>query len=197
MSLITLPHGVYIIDTSGSEKGTAANPLVVNAGTGSVVVSQTTAANLNATVTGSVAVINFPATQTITGTVAGTGNFTVVQSTAANLNATVTGSVGITNFPAVQTVTGTVVVNAGAGAFNVTGAVAQGTAAALTGRWPVIITDGTNIKPVGDVAARAGYIRVTDGTNVMPVGDVVARSAFSQISDGITGPVAEIGRAHV
>lgn len=47
--------------------------------------------------------------------------------------------------------------------------VKQGTAAALSGYWPV---------------------RVTDGTNAMPTGDVVARSVFQQISDATTGPVA-------
>lgn len=52
---------------------------------------------------------------------------------------------------------------------NEVGKVAQGTAAALSGRWPV---------------------QVTDGTNVMPTGDVAARSVFNQISDGTTGPVA-------
>jgi hypothetical protein len=45
----------------------------------------------------------------------------------------------------------------------------QGTAAALSGNWPV---------------------RVTDGTNAMPTGDAVSRAIFYQISDGTTGPVA-------
>jgi len=44
----------------------------------------------------------------------------------------------------------------------------QGTAAALSGGWPV---------------------KVTDGTNVMPTGDAIERSVFQQISDGTTGPV--------
>jgi hypothetical protein len=65
----------------------------------------------------------------------------------------------------------------------------QGTAAALSSGWPVKVTDGTNVQPTGDVAARAIFIRRTDGTNNTPAGDVVARAVFEQISDGTTGPV--------
>ena len=46
---------------------------------------------------------------------------------------------------------------------------AQGTAAALAGRWPVIVTDGTNTMPTGDAVGRAIYMRNTDGTNVAAV----------------------------
>lgn len=45
----------------------------------------------------------------------------------------------------------------------------QGTAVALSGAWPV---------------------KITDGTNTMPTGDIAARAVFEQISDGYTGPVA-------
>lgn len=41
----------------------------------------------------------------------------------------------------------------------------QGTAAVLSGKWPVQITDGTNTMPTMDVAARAGFHKITDGTN--------------------------------
>jgi hypothetical protein len=67
--------------------------------------------------------------------------------------------------------------------------VKQGTAAALAGGWPVKVTDGTNVQPTGDAAARALFVKQTDGTNVMPTGDAIARSVFQQISDGTTGPV--------
>lgn len=46
---------------------------------------------------------------------------------------------------------------------------AQGTAAALSGKWPVQITDGTNTMPTMDVAARAGFQKITDGTNTAAV----------------------------
>lgn len=46
---------------------------------------------------------------------------------------------------------------------------AQGTAAALAGRWPVIITDGTNTTPAADVAARSSFHRITDGTSTAAV----------------------------
>jgi hypothetical protein len=41
----------------------------------------------------------------------------------------------------------------------------QGTAAALSGKWPVQVTDGTNTMPTGDVAGRAIFHQITDGTN--------------------------------
>jgi hypothetical protein len=46
---------------------------------------------------------------------------------------------------------------------------AQGTAAALSGHWPVQITDGTNTMPTADVAARAQFHKITDGTNTAAV----------------------------
>ena len=72
---------------------------------------------------------------------------------------------------------------------NTLGKVDQGVAAAVAGGWPVKVTDGTNLLPTMDVAARAAFFKQTDGTNVAPTGDVVARSIFQQISDGTTGPV--------
>jgi hypothetical protein len=46
---------------------------------------------------------------------------------------------------------------------------AQGTAAGLSGYWPVCITDGTNTMPTADTAARSSFHRVTDGTNTAAV----------------------------
>lgn len=45
----------------------------------------------------------------------------------------------------------------------------QGTAASLSGKWPVQITDGTNVHPTADVASRAAFSKITDGTNVAVV----------------------------
>lgn len=84
----------------------------------------------------------------------------------------------------------TAIVEAIAAGTNEIGKVAQGTAAALTGYWPVRHTDGTNTLPTMDAAARAGFFKKTDGTNTEPSGDAVARSIFQQIADGTTGPVA-------
>lgn len=74
---------------------------------GNVTVVQPTAANLNATVSGTVTANagtgNFTVTQAtaanLNATVVGSGNFTVTQATAANLNATVTGTVGVSSLP--------------------------------------------------------------------------------------------------
>lgn len=41
----------------------------------------------------------------------------------------------------------------------------QSTAASLSSAWPVKVTDGTNIQPTGDVAARKIFVQPTDGTN--------------------------------
>jgi hypothetical protein len=45
----------------------------------------------------------------------------------------------------------------------------QGTAAALSGYWPVRVTDGTNTMPTGDVVGRALFEKITDGTNTAAV----------------------------
>ena len=76
-----------------------------------------------------------------------------------------------------QPVSGTVTANAGTGNFtvvqatasNLNATVAQGLAAALSGYWPVRVTDGANTMPTGDVAARSGFIRITDGTDTAAV----------------------------
>lgn len=57
---------------------------------------------------------------------------------------------------------------------------AQGTAAILSGAWPVKVTDGTNTMPTMDVVGRAGFQKITDGTNVMAV---KAASTAAQASD--------------
>lgn len=61
---------------------------------------------------------------------------------------------------------------------------AQGTAAALSGAWPVKLTDGTNTMPTMDVAARKGFMAITDGTNTLPTMDAVGRAGFQKITDG-------------
>lgn len=45
----------------------------------------------------------------------------------------------------------------------------QNTAAALSGAWPVKVTDGTNTLPTLDTASRAGFLKITDGTNTAAV----------------------------
>ena len=85
------------LDSSGNLKTTASVTIP-----GTVTVVQPTAANLNATVTGSVSVSNFPATQPVSGTVA----ISSLPSIPAGSNAI--GSVSVSNFPATQPVSGTV-----------------------------------------------------------------------------------------
>jgi len=52
------------------------------------------------------------------------------------------------------------------GAITVSGTVTanQGTAAALSGKWPVIVTDGTNTMPTGDASARTIHVTIDNAT---------------------------------
>jgi len=45
----------------------------------------------------------------------------------------------------------------------------QGTAASLSSKWPVQVTDGTNTMPTGDAVGRAIFEKITDGTNTATV----------------------------
>lgn len=53
---------------------------------------------------------------------------------------------------------------------------------------PMMPTDGTNVQPVGDAAARASFVKVTDGTNTQVTFDVAARAGFVRLTDG-TNPL--------
>ena len=73
----------------------------------------------------------------------------------------------------------------------------QGSAASLSGHWPVQITDGTNVMPTMDSAARAGFVKVTDGTNTMPTMDAVARPGFQTVTDGTSVVSVKAGSATI
>ncbi len=60
----------------------------------------------------------------------------------------------------------------------------QGPAAALSGAWPIKLTDGTHTMPTMDVTARAGFFELTDGTHTAPTMDVAARAGYQEITDG-------------
>jgi hypothetical protein len=161
--------------------GTAINPTQIRALTSSDTV--TIVPSGTQTVSGSVSVSNFPATQPVsatslplpTGAATETTLATLLtsstftarintlgQKTMANSTPVVLASdqsslsVTVSNFPATQPVSGTVTSN-------------QGTAAALSGAWPVKITDGTNSMPTGDAVGRAIFHKITDGTNTATV----------------------------
>lgn len=72
------------------------------------------------------------------------------------LSLTTAGSLRVDGSGSTQPVSGTITSN-------------QGIANTLANRWPVIITDGTNTMPVGDVAARGIFNKITDGTNTVTV----------------------------
>jgi hypothetical protein len=96
-------EAVTLTDSLGNEKvgqqaSAASVPVVIASDQSAVPVSGT----VSATVSGTVAVSNFPATQPVAGTVA-VSNFPATQP--------VSGSVSVTNFPATQPVSGTVAIS--------------------------------------------------------------------------------------
>lgn len=111
----------------------------------------------------------------------GTGaTFSVTFPAAQSVNVSNTPNVGqsgapwsqnITQFGGSAVITGTGVSGAGIPRVTVSSdsAITQGGAAALSGAWPIKVTDGTNVMPTEDVAARAGFHKVTDGTNTAAV----------------------------
>lgn len=111
----------------------------------------------------------------------GTGaTFSVTFPAAQSVNVSNTPNVGqsgapwsqnITQFGGSAVATGTGVSGAGIPRVTVASdsAITQGGAAALSGAWPIKVTDGTNVMPTEDVAARAGFHKVTDGTNTAAV----------------------------
>jgi hypothetical protein len=68
-------------------------------------------------------------------------------------------------------VSGSVTISDGGGSITVDGTVVadQGSAAALSGYWPVRHTDGTNTQPTGDAIARSIFTRLNDGTNLITI----------------------------
>lgn len=86
-----------VISIQGVASGTVVPISGTISGTGNFTVVQPTAANLNATIAGTVSVSNFPATQPVSGTV------------------------GINNFPATQAISGTVAVTQSTSPWVVTG----------------------------------------------------------------------------
>jgi hypothetical protein len=66
------------------------------------------------------------------------------------------------------------------------------TAIPVTDNGGSLTVDGTVTANQGTAASLSGYwpVRITDGTNTLPTGDSVARSIFNQLSDGTTGPVS-------
>jgi hypothetical protein len=133
---------------------------------------------------------------TVFGTVASTGTINAIGIYTASLVATTGGSVllswtiGGTSGPTFTGVYSTVTAKLGINS-TVTGSAsvtaAQGTAAALSGGWPVKVTDGTNTLPTGDAAARAIFEKITDGTNTAAV---TASSALKVDGSAVTQPVS-------
>ena len=154
---------------------------------------------LSLTTAGALRVDGSAVTQPISGTVtanAGSGTFTVsgtvnqgTANTAANswpVEVTDgTNTLGVSAHPlridptgtTTQPISGTVTANAGTGTFTVSGTTTsnQGAAAALSGAWPVEITDGTN------VLATATHPVRTDptGTTTQPISGTVTANAGS------------------
>jgi hypothetical protein len=159
---VEIAVGGSLIDPRQIRALTSADVVTANAGTGNFTVVQSTAANLNATITGTV-IAN-----------AGTGNFTVVQSTAANLNATVIGTVtaniGTTNGLALDATLSKLTIAQGATLGSNTQALIGGS---VTTTAPTYTTG--NINPLS--LTTSGLLRV-DGSGVtQPVSGTVTANA--------------------
>lgn len=138
----TLSYIPASADTSGNLNTTSSGGGgggAVTVTSGNVTVNQSNAANLLATVSGSVSVLNFPATQPVSGTVAATqsgtwniGSITTLPGLSAGSNAI--GSVSVSNFPATQPVSGTVTA-VQSNAANLLATVSGTVAATQSGTW--------------------------------------------------------------
>ncbi len=169
------------MDPTGTTTQPVSGTVTANAGTGTFTVGGTVTANigtsgslaLDASVTGLQVTQGSTTTgqkgELIQGAVT-TSAPTYTTGQTNPLSLTTAGGLRIDGSGVTQPVSGTVTAN-------------QGTAAALSGAWPVKLTDGTNTAPTMDVAARAGFEKITDGTNVAIVDpcqdSALTRAAFN------------------
>lgn len=187
------PAGTPSADVLSIQGITSMTPLKVDGSgftqpvSGTVAATQSGAWNIT-NITGSISLPTGAATETTLGGVLTTAAFqarvnTLGQKTMANSTPMVIAS-DQTSIPVAATQSGT-------------WTVAQGTAAALSGAWPIKLTDGTNTMPTADVAARASFHKITDGTNTMPTLDTASRSGYIRVTDGTnTQPTGDaVGRA--
>ena len=96
-----------------------------------------------------------PVIQQVGGPVT-TGVPTYSTGTFNALSLNTSGGLRVDGSAVTQPVSGTVTAN-------------QGTPNTLANKWPVQVTDGTNVMPTADVAARAQFDKITDGTNTAAV----------------------------
>lgn len=162
----TLASGTDTVTTVPSGTQTVTGTVTANAGTGSFTVAQATAANLNATVTGTVA-----ATQSGTWNI---GSITTLPSIPAGSNAI--GSVSVSNFPATQPVSGTVTANAGTGSFTVAQATAANLNATVTGTVAATQSGTWNINAITTLPAITGTVTANQGSaNATPWNENIAQ----------------------
>ena len=161
----TATDGTVRVDPTGTTTQPVSGTVTANAGSGTFTVSGTVTANVGTT--GGLALDATLAKLTIAqSTALGSNTQALVGGsvttaaptyTTGNINPlslTTAGALRVDGSGVTQPVSGTVTSN-------------QGAAAALSGAWPVKVTDGTNTLPTLDVAARAGFMRITDGTNTI------------------------------
>ena len=163
----TATDGTVRVDPTGTTTQPISGTVTANAGSGTFTVSGTVTANVGTT--GGLALDTTLAKLTIAqSTALGSntqalvgGSVTTAAPSYTNgninpLSLTTAGALRIDGSGVTQPISGTVTSN-------------QGTAAALSGAWPVKVTDGTNTQPTGDVASRAIFHKNTDGTNTAAV----------------------------
>lgn len=146
--MIVLPHAVFIYDEAGNPVPVVSGSTLTSGSRGFVVYGKdgnNQARNFLVDASGNLAIQNPP-------------NLDVALSTRLSENTFTTRI----NTLGQKVMTGSVPVVIASDQSQIT--VTQGLSASLSGAWPVRITDGTNIMPVGDVNARSGFTRISNGT---------------------------------
>ena len=161
------------VTLSGTQTVVSVNPVPTGTNT---IGSINTIPSGTQTVTGSVSVINFPATQPVSGTVTLSGTSTItgnITSTPSGTQ-TVTGTVSVSDFPATQAVSGTVAIS---GTSTITGAVTttpsgtQTVAGTITAQGTVTIID-----------SGTGTANVTGTVTTVPSGTQVVSEPVIELS---------------
>lgn len=172
------------MDPTGTTTQPVSGTVTVNAGSGTFTVGGTVTANIGTTnglaldtsVNGLLlsqgsATSGQKGTLTLGAVTTAAPSYTTAQTSPLSL--TTSGALRIDGSAVTQPVSGTVTVNAGSGTFTVSGTVNQGTAAALSGSWPVEVTDGTNV-----LGTSAHPVRTDPtGTTTQPVSGTVTANA--------------------
>jgi hypothetical protein len=167
LALDTSVNGILV--AQGSTTSGESGPLIQGAVTTAAPTYTTGKTNpLSLTTAGALRIDGSGTTQPISGTITsnqGTSPWVEnVSQFGGNNVVTGTGASGI-GIPRVTVANDSNILATQSGTWTV----AQGAPNTLANKWPVQVTDGTNVMPTADVASRAQFDKITDGTNTAAV----------------------------